>query len=208
MTEPKAPKVYAEPRPLAGRRLSATERRRQLIGIGLELLTERPLSEITVEEVSRRAGISRGLLFNYFPTRRDFHIAVIRAAMRRMSRIVEPPDDVPERDRVRLVIERAIAFLERRHDPYVAIVRGVAGADPEVAAIYAEARLELVHITLSALGRRPTPALELLVAGWLAFVEETVLTWVERPVIDRKELARLLERALIAITERREAPRA
>ncbi len=132
MPEPTTPKTYAEPRPLAGRRLSATERRRQLIGIGLELLTERPLSEITVEEVSRRAGISRGLLFNYFPTRRDFHIAVIRAAMRRMSRIVEPPEDVPERDRVRVVIERAIAFLERRHDPYVAIVRGVAGADPEV----------------------------------------------------------------------------
>ncbi len=208
MTEPKAPKVYAEPRPLVGRRLSATERRRQLIGIGLELLTERPLSEITVEEVSRRAGISRGLLFNYFPTRRDFHIAVIRAAMRRMSRIVEPPEGAPERERVRVVIERAIAFLERRHDPYVAIVRGVAGADPEVAAIYAEARLELVHITLAALGRRPSPALELLVAGWLAFVEETVLTWVERPVIDRQELARLLERALIAITERRESPRA
>lgn len=208
MSEPTTPKTYAEPRPLAGRRLSATERRRQLIGIGLELLTERPLSEITVEEVSRRAGISRGLLFNYFPTRRDFHIAVIRAAMRRMSRIVEPPEDVPERDRVRVVIERAIAFLERRHDPYVAIVRGVAGADPEVAGIYTEARLELVQITLAALGRRPSPALELLVAGWLAFVEETVLTWVERPVIERQELARLLERALIAITERREAPRA
>lgn len=108
---------------------------------------------------------------------------------------------------MRVLIDRTIAFLERRHDPYVAIVRGVAGADPEVAAIYAEARGELVLKVLHALGRRPSPALELLVAGWLAFVEETVLSWVERPVMERQELARLLERALVVITERREAPR-
>ena len=82
------------PDPPTGKRLPAAERRRQLIGIGLQLLTERPLGEITVEEVSRRAGISRGLLFNYFPTRRDYHLAIIRAAMRRMSRIAEPPEGV------------------------------------------------------------------------------------------------------------------
>jgi AcrR family transcriptional regulator len=189
------------------RRLPAAERRRQLIGIGLQLLTERPLGDITVEEVSRRAGISRGLLFNYFPTRRDYHLAIIRAAMRRMSRIAEPPETVAEDMRVKVVIERFVAFLERRRDPYVAIIRGVAGGDAEVAEIYAESRDQLVGVVLRALGRRPTPALELLVAGWLGFVEETVLTWVNRPVMPRHELVRLLERALLAIVERRTAPR-
>lgn len=197
----------ATPLQPAGKRLPAAERRRQLIGIGLQLLTERPLGEITVEEVSRRAGISRGLLFNYFPTRRDYHLAIIRAAMRRMSRIAEPPADVPADQRLHVVIERFIAFLERRRDPYVAIIRGVAGSDPEVAAIYAESRNELVDVVLRALGRKSSPALELLVAGWLGFVEETVLTWVDKPVMPRAELSRLLERSLLAIVERRTAPR-
>lgn len=201
------PAVPGMPDPPSGKRLPAAERRRQLIGIGLQLLTERPLGEITVEEVSRRAGISRGLLFNYFPTRRDYHLAIIRAAMRRMSRIAEPPDDVADEMRVKVVIERFVAFLERRRDPYVAIIRGVAGGDAEVAEIYAESRDQLVDVVLRALGRRPTPALELLVAGWLGFVEETVLTWVNRPVMPRHELVRLLERALLAIVERRTAPR-
>ncbi len=195
------------PDPPTGKRLPAAERRRQLIGIGLQLLTERPLGEITVEEVSRRAGISRGLLFNYFPTRRDYHLAIIRAAMRRMSRIAEPPEGVADEMKVKVVIERFVAFLERRRDPYVAIIRGVAGGDSEVAEIYAESRDQLVDVVLRALGRRPTPALELLVAGWLGFVEETVLTWVNKPVMPRHELVRLLERALLAIVERRTAPR-
>lgn len=187
--------------------MPAAERRRQLIGIGLDLLTERPLAEITVEEVSRRAGISRGLLFNYFPTRRDYHLAVIRAAMLRMWRIAEASPPVAEEDRLRSVIDRFVAFLERRRDPYVAI-RGFAGTDPEVAQIRVESRDRLVTVVLRAMGREPTPPLEMLIVGWIAFVEEVVLSWVERPVIPRSELGPLLEKALLSIVERRIAPRA
>lgn len=176
--------------------MPAGDRRRQLIAIGLQLLTERPVAEITVEEVSRRAGISRSLLFNYFPTRRDYHLAVIRAAMNRMWRIALPAGELPEPARLSTVIERFVAFLERRRDPYVAIARGIAGTDPEVAQIRVESRDRLVGVLIDALGREREPALELLLAGWMAFAEEMVLTWVDRRVITREELTATLERSL------------
>ena len=48
--------------------------------IGLELLPTTPVQELTIDEVARRAGISRSLLFHYFATKRDYYTAVTRAA--------------------------------------------------------------------------------------------------------------------------------
>ena len=48
--------------------------------IGLELLPTTPVQELTIDEVARRAGISRSLLFHYFATKREYYTAVTRAA--------------------------------------------------------------------------------------------------------------------------------
>ncbi|WP_420713698.1 TetR/AcrR family transcriptional regulator, partial [Streptomyces sp. WM4235] len=49
-------------------RLRPEERRGQLINIGLRLLVTRPIHEMSIDEVAAGVGISRGLLFHYFPT--------------------------------------------------------------------------------------------------------------------------------------------
>lgn len=167
--------VVASPSP---RRLPPDERRRQLVGIGLRMLTERPITEITVDDVAREAGISRSLLFNYFPTKRDYHLAIIRAAARRMRRVVLVSGD----EGVAIILDRFLAFLQRRRDPYLSLLRGVGGADPEVAAINAQTRAELVDGVLRALGRDPSaPALRLAVGGWVALVEDIGLAWAADP---------------------------
>ena len=50
-------------------RLTQDERRRQLLGIGLKMLTERPIQDVALDAVAEEAGISRGLLFHYFPSK-------------------------------------------------------------------------------------------------------------------------------------------
>src|SRR5437879_6222914 len=62
------------------RRLSVDQRRAELLRIGMELFSTRAYEEIWVEEIAELAGISRGLLYHYFPTKRDFYVAVSRAA--------------------------------------------------------------------------------------------------------------------------------
>ena len=61
-------------------RRTAGDRRAQLVQIGLELLPTTPVQELTIDEVARRAGISRSLLFHYFATKREYYTAVTRAA--------------------------------------------------------------------------------------------------------------------------------
>lgn len=183
----------ADPAP---RRLPPDERRRQLVGIGLRMLTERPITEITVDDVAREAGISRSLLFNYFPSKREYHLAVIRAAARRVRRqtLEDLPADLPAGERAAVMLDRFLAFLARRRDLYLSVLRDVGGADPEVAAITARMRGELVDGALAALGRDDaSPALRLAVSGWLAMVEDMGLAWAAEPsAMEREALVALL----------------
>ena len=73
-------------------RLPADERRRQLVEIGWRLLQSRPIHEMALDEVAAEAGISRTLLFHYFPTKGDFYAAVVQSAGEHLLR---PVDDRP-----------------------------------------------------------------------------------------------------------------
>src|SRR5436190_145491 len=65
-------------------RLDPEARRAQLVQLGLQMLADRTLDQLPVDEIAAAAGISRGLLFHYFPTKRDFGVAVARAAAQRL----------------------------------------------------------------------------------------------------------------------------
>lgn len=52
------------------RRLSTEERREQLLSVGARLFSESPYDEVWIEQVAEIAGVSRGLLYHYFPTKR------------------------------------------------------------------------------------------------------------------------------------------
>src|SRR5437660_12664920 len=69
-------------------RLDPEERRSQLIELGLRMLSSESPDRVPVDEIAEAAGISRGLLFHYFPTKRDFYVAVAQEAARQL---LEPP---------------------------------------------------------------------------------------------------------------------
>ena len=105
-------------------RLTQDERRRQLLGIGLKMLTERPIQDVALDAVAEEAGISRGLLFHYFPSKTAYYEAVVAAAGRRILRNVTPPDDVTGRAALAAMVEAFVAQIERRHELYRALVEG------------------------------------------------------------------------------------
>ena len=108
---------------MAGTRVrrTAEDRRKQLLGIGLKMLTARPIHQITVDEVAAEAGISRGLLFHYFPTKQDYHAEVVRAASRRLLRGAGSGT-------VEGIVTGYVEFIERRREQYIGLFRA-AGQD-------------------------------------------------------------------------------
>jgi AcrR family transcriptional regulator len=153
------------------RRLSQDDRRRQLIGFGLEILATKPIHALSLDEVAARAGISRGLLFHYFPTKQDYYAAVVRAASRRLLNAARADPDVPPAEQLGSIVAAYVGFIDRHLSPYVAFSHGVAGADTQIAAIYDAMRDELTDRALVAYGATPTPVTRTAVRGWWALVE-------------------------------------
>jgi len=155
-------------------RLSQDERRRQLLGIGLRMLVEKPIQDLSLDAVAAEAGISRGLLFHYFPTKTDYYDAVVGAALRRVLRNISPDPDVASDVALRQFVERFYAQIDRRREFYLALVFGsdaisIGGEGVE------SHRMTVAHRVVAALGLEhdATP----VVHGWTAYVEDRALLW-------------------------------
>lgn len=172
-------------------RRTAEDRRRQLVGIGLRMLTTTPIHDITVDDVAAEAGISRSLLFHYFPTKQDYYVEVVRAASRRMLRATRVDQDTPAPERTRALVEGYIAFLTRRRSQYVGLFR--AGGQDWVRLVHDETQGALTERTIHALGlEAPGEVTELAVRAWWAFAEELTIEWTGRGRDDRSTLVDML----------------
>lgn len=178
--------------PRARVRMSKEERRRQLVGLGLEALTVRPIQEVSLDSVAAEAGISRGLLFHYFPTKTAFYEAVVGAAGRRVMRNVIPVDAEPGEQAIREMLERFVAQVERRRDVYLALVQGNLAdlGGNEVAGTLRGRLTDYVAENLEALDLTPPRR---VVHAWLAYVEDVVVEWSD-PAADRAPDSDPLER--------------
>ena len=166
-------------------RLGPDERRRQLLGIGLRMLVDKPIQDLSLDAVAHEAGISRSLLFHYFPTKTDYYDAVVGAAVRRVLRNITPDADVAEVDALRHFVERFYAQIERRRTFYLALVFGngrISLGSEGVESLRMTAARQLVE----ALGQDEwaLPA----VHGWMAYVEDRALQWSGRPKAQRPSL--------------------
>src|ERR1700757_545480 len=173
MSEAPAP---AAERPTGGRRKSAKDRRSELIGIGLRLLIDTPIHELSMDRVAEEANISRGLLFHYFDTKTDFYVAVVEAAARRILNQARDPETGTSTERLRAITTGFVAFIHRRTPNYVALVRGAAGSDERIAAAVRYTRTEMADRILMAAGvTAPSSWQTLKVYGWVAMAEEMAI---------------------------------
>src|SRR4029453_4002927 len=58
-------------------RLSAAERRHQILDAANELFAERGYEEVFVEDIASSAGVTRGLVHHYFGGRKEVYIALL-----------------------------------------------------------------------------------------------------------------------------------
>lgn len=181
-------------------RLSPEARREQLIEEGLAMAADRPLDQVTVEAVAEAVGVSRALIFHYFDTKHDFHIAMAREQSQRMLAATAP--DFERGDPIEVLrgtIRGFVDFVTENRALYLALMRGSASSDPAMQAVFDDTRSVMVQRTLGSVelvGLAPTPLVELAINGWLAFSEDVTIRWLTAPTVTRDELLELITVAL------------
>lgn len=181
-------------------RRTAGDRRAQLVEIGLELLPTTPVQDLTIDEVARRAGISRSLLFHYFATKSEYYTAVVAAAAELLRDHVVPRPGTPAAGQLPGMLDRFVTWVETYRDSYVAFVRGAHAGDPAVAEVYQGTREQLVEVALAAVPLPDGARQRQLVRAWFAFTEDLVLQWTREPTTTREELLELLADVLTRLS--------
>lgn len=187
-------------------RLTADERRSQLLDLGVRLLATRPLDEISIDLLAEEAGISRGLLYHYFGNKHAFHEAVVRRAADDLVAQTAPPVEGEPLERLLSSVTAYVDYVVSNYEGYLSLVKGAYGGNETLREIYEEARAALTDRIFreDAQGTiiSDTPAARLVVRGWAALAEELVLTWIRDPAgVTREELLTMLAASLPALVD-------
>ncbi|MFE0347480.1 TetR/AcrR family transcriptional regulator [Streptomyces griseoluteus] len=193
----------------ARRRLSTEERREQLLSVGARLFSESPYDDVWIERVAGIAGVSRGLLYHYFPTKRDFFAAVVERESERMLRMTAAVPGVPVREQLGAGLDAYLGYVEAHAHGFRAFHRADAAGDQAVRRVYQRALAAQERQILAALAADPefgpafegSPQARLAVRGWLAFTTAVCLEWLREGEPGRDQVRELCARALLgAIT--------
>jgi len=178
----------------ARRRLSVDERREELLRVGMDLFSTRAYEEIWIEEIAEQAGISRGLLYHYFPTKRDFYVAVTGAAAAEAGELTAPDPSLPPHEQLRAGIDAFVRYAEEHSQGFLTAYRGAVAGDPEVRAIVEEARERQSARILRVVAHDTdlSPLLRLAVHGWIALAQDVTAEWLQAPEVPRDTVCHLL----------------
>ncbi|MES9523100.1 TetR/AcrR family transcriptional regulator [Streptomyces capoamus] len=176
------------------RRMGVEERRQQLIGVALDLFSRRSPDDVSIDEIATAAGISRPLVYHYFPGKLSLYEAALQRASEDLASRFAEPHEGPLGARLLRVMGRYFDFVDDHGPGFSALMRG----GPAVGSSTTNALIDSVRQAaydqiLSHLGVREASArLELVVRSWISLAESTALIWLDGRRVPRAELERQL----------------
>ncbi|ANW20497.1 TetR/AcrR family transcriptional regulator [Streptomyces clavuligerus] len=183
------------------RRMGVEERRQQLIGVALDLFSARSPDEVSIDEIATAAGISRPLVYHYFPGKQSLYEAALRRAAEELATRFEEPREGPLGARLLRVMGRYFDFVDDHGPGFSALMRGGPAVGSSTAnAMIDEVRQAAYEQILSHLGiDEPPVRLSLVVRSWVSLAESTALLWLDGRRIPRAELELQLVHDLAAL---------
>ncbi|WP_328496751.1 TetR/AcrR family transcriptional regulator [Streptomyces sp. NBC_00414] len=172
------------------RRMGVEERRQQLIGVALDLFSRRSPDDVSIDEIASAAGISRPLVYHYFPGKLSLYEAALKRASDDLAeRFVEPPEG-PLGARLLRVMRRFFDFVDEHGPGFSALMRGgpAVGSTTTNALVDGVRQAAYLQILAHLRVDRPPARLELVVRSWISLAEATALIWLDGRRIPRGEL--------------------
>jgi AcrR family transcriptional regulator len=173
-------------------RLQVDERRRQLLEAGTRVFTERSYDDASMAEVARAAGISKGLLYHYFPSKRDLFVATLEAAAAELQEITQPDPSRPVAEQLVAALDAYLAWIDQHSDSYAKLLESASGSD-DVRSYMAQVRGGTVERILATLVKDGDPvAVRTALHGFLWFMDGACLDWLANRDLTREQLRDML----------------
>jgi AcrR family transcriptional regulator len=174
-------------------RLQVDERRRQLLELGARLFATHSFGELSMARIAKEAGISKALLYHYFPSKQEFFVATLQQGAEEIVRRTEPDPDAPPMEALAGSLDAFLSWIDENELAYRKFMESV-GSVPEVKAMIDQIRDATSARILEGLGAGdpPPPAMRSAARAWLWFMDGAILDWIEHRDMSRTELRDLL----------------
>lgn len=115
------------------RRLTADERRRAILEAAQDVFAVRGYHGSSIDEIAHAAGISKALIYEHFPSKKDLHASLLDMHVQELfDRLAASADtDEPGDVRLRDGVDAFLGWVEERRAPFRMVFRDA--VDPEVA---------------------------------------------------------------------------
>src|SRR2546423_15578836 len=94
-------------------RLDVDERRRRLLEQGAEMFERHSYDELSMAQIARAAGISKALLYHYFPSKQAYFAATLEQAAGELAAAVEPDPELPPVEQRTRRVDACLDCVER-----------------------------------------------------------------------------------------------
>jgi len=174
------------------RRMDVDERRAQLLERGAELFTSHRYDELSMNKIATEVGISKALLYHYFPSKQAFFEETLSAWAERLRVRTEPDPDLPPVEQLTKSLDAFLALVEENSGAYRNLIQS-ATAVAAIRDLVEEVRRATAERILSGLyPDGAPPKARTAVSGWLWFMDGACLNWIEHRDIEREDLRDLL----------------
>ncbi len=170
----------------------------------MDLLGRHGIDHVSIERIASAAGVSKGLLYHYFPTKDEFLLAVLARSQGEVDEHFQRDPELSPLEQFDQNLEGFLRFVDERAAGYLDVATA-RGREPRVQQMVASRRSqridELVALA-AALEGRPreqvrTAVLEAALDGWLGYSEGVILRWLRERKVTREQVHALLRQALL-----------
>ncbi len=172
--------------------MDVDERRQQLLDRGAELFTSHSYDELSMNKIATEVGISKALLYHYFPSKQAFFEATLGAWAERLRERTEPDPELSPLEQLTKSLDGFLSLVEENAGAYRNLMQSATGV-PEIRDLVEEVRRATAERILGGLyPDGAPPKARTAVSGWLWFMDGACLNWIEHRDIEREELRGLL----------------
>jgi len=174
-------------------RLNVDERRRQLLEAGAALFAEHAYEEISMRDIARAAGVSKPLLYHYFPSKIDLFKAAVAEKATELQHVIEPAGEGTPFEQLSNSLDAYLAWIENNARTWSKLVQSAATL-PEARNLVEGFRQRTMNMALARLtnNETPRPALRTAIRGWFGYMDAAILDWTETKDLPREQLRDLL----------------
>lgn len=175
-------------------RMTAQERREQLVGVACSLFAEKGFEATSIEEIADRAGVSKPVVYQHFGGKEGVYAVVVDREVRRLTESLASTFDAGN---PRLVAEQAadafLSYIEDYEEGFRVLIRDApigmtGGSFASVISDVASRAEQLLTAEFSERGfdKKAAPMYALMLVGAVALVGEW---WLEHRTLPREQVA-------------------